>query len=206
VLEAAGIEDAHLLLITTPTISITESIASHVRHIRPELHIVARAEGIEQMNALHELGVYEVVQPEFEAGLEITRQALLHLDIPTSEIQRFTDAIRRELYAPLYTLHGNYQTVAELQDAQRLLELNWISLRAHSPLVEQTIRQAHIRSRTGASVVAILRDGVLMANPDIDQSFAVNDRVAVLGDHQQLARFKELVLAGRTANEEGIFG
>jgi monovalent cation:H+ antiporter-2, CPA2 family len=206
VLEAAGITEAHLLLITTPTIGVTESIALHVRRLCPDLHIVARAEGKDQMTTLHDMGVYEVVQPEFEAGLEITRQALLHLEVPTSDIQRFTDAVRRELYAPLYTLHGNYQTIAELQDAQKLLELNWITLAVPSPLVGQTIREAHIRSRTGVSVVAILRNGVLIANPEIDQSLTTNDRIAVLGDHQQLARFKELVLAGHTAAEAGLMG
>jgi CPA2 family monovalent cation:H+ antiporter-2 len=57
------------------------------------------------MEILYRHGVYEVVQPEFEAGLEITRQALLHLNIPAAEIQRFTDGIRQELYAPLYQTH-----------------------------------------------------------------------------------------------------
>jgi monovalent cation:H+ antiporter-2, CPA2 family len=102
VLEAVQIEQARLLLTTVPTVVITQVIVDQVRRLNPKLHIVARAEGIEQMKTLHHLGVYEVVQPKFEAGLEITRQVLLHLNIPASEIQRFTDAVRQELYAPLY--------------------------------------------------------------------------------------------------------
>ena len=102
VLEAAGIADARLLLITTPAIVSTQGIVDQVRRLKPDLHIVARAEGLEDMDVLYERGVYEVVQPEFEAGLEITRQALVHLDLPAIEIQNFTDAIHREHYAPLY--------------------------------------------------------------------------------------------------------
>lgn len=102
VLEAVQIEQARLLLTTVPTVVITQVIVDQVRRLNPQLHIVARAEGVEQMKTLHDLGVYEVVQPEFEAALEITRQALLHLNISASEIQRFTDAVRQELYAPLY--------------------------------------------------------------------------------------------------------
>jgi CPA2 family monovalent cation:H+ antiporter-2 len=102
VLEAVQIEQARLLLTTVPTVVITQVIVDQVRRLNPKLHIVARAEGVEQMKMLYDLGVYEVVQPEFEAALEITRQALLHLNIPASEIQSFTDAVRQELYAPLY--------------------------------------------------------------------------------------------------------
>ncbi|MBC7813469.1 MAG: portal protein, partial [Burkholderiales bacterium] len=91
-----------LLLITLPSTSSTQSIVTHVRTSSPELRIVARAESIEELQHLHQLGVYEVVQPEFEAGLEIVRQALLHLNIPIDEIRRLNDNAREELYAPLY--------------------------------------------------------------------------------------------------------
>ncbi len=57
---------------------------------------------MEQLEALRQLGVYEAVQPEFEAGLEIVHQALAHLNVPSVEIEQLTDAVRRELYAPLY--------------------------------------------------------------------------------------------------------
>lgn len=101
VLEVAQVEHANVMLVTTPAITITQSIVAKVRHLNSTVHIVARAEGVEQMQALHEQGVYEVVQPEFEAGLEITRQALLHLAVSATEIQRVTDATRQDLYAPL---------------------------------------------------------------------------------------------------------
>ncbi len=103
VLEVAQVEHARLVIVTTPAVTITQSIVERVRHLNPAVHIVARAEGVEQMQSLYALGVYEAVQPEFEAGLEITRQALLHLDVAVSEIQRLTDATRQELYAPLQT-------------------------------------------------------------------------------------------------------
>jgi monovalent cation:H+ antiporter-2, CPA2 family len=101
VLETAGIHAAKLMLITLPAIVTTQMVTDRVRSLNPDLHIVARVESTELLNILHEHGVYEVVQPEFEAGLEIVRQALLHLEIPATEIYHFTDEIRHELYAPL---------------------------------------------------------------------------------------------------------
>jgi CPA2 family monovalent cation:H+ antiporter-2 len=101
VLEAAGLNRACVLLITTPSPVVTLAIARHARQLRPELHIVARAESTELLDELHELGVHEVVLPQMEAGLEVTRQALLHLQVPDKQIERFADEVRREFYRPL---------------------------------------------------------------------------------------------------------
>jgi len=101
VLNAAGIEQATLLIITTPTAIVTKTIVEKSRQVNPKLKIVARAENSDQIQVLHNLGVNEVIQPEFEAGLEVTRQALLSLNIAASDIKRFTDQVRQESYAPL---------------------------------------------------------------------------------------------------------
>ncbi len=192
VLEAAKIGQARLLLVTAPASVTSNSIAVAVRHLNPSLHIVARADGIDEMKLLHQRGVFEVVQPKFEAGLEITRQALLHLELPAPDIQRFTDAVRRELYAPLYQTHDQYRTVAQLQEASRLLQLGWVSLEAGSPLIGRTIQELGIRARTGASVVGVMRSSTLHPNPLPEFSFALGDIVAVIGDAGQLSAFEAM--------------
>jgi CPA2 family monovalent cation:H+ antiporter-2 len=101
VLEAAGLSRACVLLITTPSPMVTLATVRHARQLRPGLHIVARAESNELLEALHDLGVHEVVLPQMEAGLEVTRQALLHLQVPDQQIERFADEVRREFYRPL---------------------------------------------------------------------------------------------------------
>jgi CPA2 family monovalent cation:H+ antiporter-2 len=101
VLEAAGLAEARLLVITIPAPVLTLAIARHARAVRPDLHIVARAESEAVLEDLRDLGVYEVVMPQFEAGLELTRQALLHLEVPDAEIERSTHAVRAEFYAAL---------------------------------------------------------------------------------------------------------
>jgi len=103
VLEAAGINQAQLLIITiADMITVKETVEEALR-LNPRLHIVARSGGLEQMRVLREIGVHDLVQPEFEAGLELTRQSLLALGIDNAEISRESDKVRKELYAPLYT-------------------------------------------------------------------------------------------------------
>jgi len=201
VLEVAQVKHACLVLVTTPAITITHSIVDQVRHLNPAVHIVARAEGIEQMQALHKHGVYEVVQPEFEAGLEIARQTLLHLNVSATEIQRFTDAIRQELYAPLYQIHHEYQTVAQLKSAAHLLELTWLTLPPDSPFIGRTIQELKLRNQTGVSVVGIIHNGELYPNPDASYQFTAGDLVAAMGNAEQLAAFQRLAEAASSPKQ-----
>lgn len=181
VLEAAGVAQARLLLVTTPSAAMGRAVVEEARRVNSNLHVVARAEGLEQARFLQERGVYEVVQPELEASLEFMRQALLHLAIPVRQIQRFTDAVRRERYALLYEQHPDHREMALLQDASRLLELEWVELSGASSLAGRTIGESAVRTRTGASLVGVLRDGALVPNPGADFRLRAGDRIAVLG-------------------------
>lgn len=192
VLEAAHIGNARLILVTTPALNTIHTIVARVRRLNPEVHIVARANSVEAMQALHEHGVYETVQPEFEASLEMARQALLHSDIPPTEIQKFTDSIRQQLYAPLYNRQLSYQTIVQLQHATRMLDVSWVSLSPDSPLIGQTIELAAVRTKTGASIVGVLHEGEFVPNPDRSHRFSAGDMVAIMGNGDQIAAFNLL--------------
>ncbi|MBI4632803.1 MAG: cation:proton antiporter [Deltaproteobacteria bacterium] len=99
ILEAVEIKKAKLLLITTPITIVSQAIVSQARKLNPDIHIIARAEGLEQMQDLHDLDVAHVIQPEFEASLEFAHQALVHLNISPDQIQSVTDEVRNELYS-----------------------------------------------------------------------------------------------------------
>jgi CPA2 family monovalent cation:H+ antiporter-2 len=185
VLEAAAVAHARLLMLTVPPITVAQAIVAEVRRLAPALRIVARAEGIEQMQRLHALGVAEVVQPECEAGLEMVRQALVPLDIPAEEIVRYTDTVREELYAPLYQTNADYQTLTHLRQALHVLGFTWIPVADDSPLAGQTLQDLRLRSATGTTVVAILRNGVVVPNPDGTQRLSAGDVVGVLGNTEQ---------------------
>jgi CPA2 family monovalent cation:H+ antiporter-2 len=192
VLAAAGVDDARLLLITVPNVPLALLITSSARRMNPNLHVIARATDVEQVKALHERGVYEAVQPEFEASLEFLRQALIHLDFMPAQIERFTDGVRHELYSPLYGEDGR-EGVEELLASA--LDLAWIGLPHDSPLVGCTIGDLQIRTRTGASVVAVIRASTTETNPGPNFCFAAADRVAVVGDLEQARAFSRLANA-----------
>ncbi|PLY04002.1 MAG: portal protein [Desulfuromonas sp.] len=181
VLEAATLQNARQLLVTIPHIASTEAIVRYVHEHHPDLRIVVRSVGREQMEALYEDGVHMVILPEFEAGLEIARQALLNLHYPVTQIQKFTDTARRDHYHHIYEDQAELKHIRLLKNARDLLELSWEELGAESLLVGRSLRQLDVRQLTGASVVGVLRNGEFTVNPSADLIFREGDMIALIG-------------------------
>jgi monovalent cation:H+ antiporter-2, CPA2 family len=196
VLAVSKVKRARLLLITTPSIVTSQSIVKQAQTLRPDLHVIVRAEGVEQAQALYESGVYMAVLPEMEAGLEIARQALLCLEIPVAAIQQYTDSVRQQLYAPIYQSSLDQQLLTSLGNIKNMLEISWVTVGGQSPLIDKSIQEAAIRTRTGASIVAIVHEKIFHSNPKVDYSFREGDLVAVVGNQQERNDFKKLAEVG----------
>jgi CPA2 family monovalent cation:H+ antiporter-2 len=205
VLEAARVDGARLFILTVPDPVGARLIIERVRRMNPDLHIVARSTSSEQLEDLGRLGVYEAVQPEFEAGLELGRQALVHLGIGAGEVQRFSDSVRRERYAPI-SEPSRDGPLEGLRRASSMIETDWVDLPEGSPLGGRTIGELRVRPRTGASIVAVVRGGEVFTNPGADFAFAPGDAVSVLGVPDQRAAFLAMVDAtpdGRRGETSG---
>jgi monovalent cation:H+ antiporter-2, CPA2 family len=193
VLEAAGIERARLVILTVPDALGARLIVSRVRAIDPEIHIVARSSSADQLADLGRLGVYEAVQPEFEAGLELGRQALSHLGVGAEQIQQFSDKVRSELYAPMASGATEDGLLAQLRRTSRLIETEWVRVPEESAITGKTIGELGIRNRIGASVVAVVRGEEVLPNPGPQESFRGGDVVGVLGTAEQRTSFRGLL-------------
>ncbi len=199
VLEAAGIHTARLLLVVVSAAIDVELIVRTVRTMCPDLHIVARATRLQQLEVLHKLGIHEAVQPEFEAGLEMVRQTLLHFDMPAAEIEQLSDAVRHEYYQPLQSAHADAALLERLRHVRSRLEVTWMHVPDSSPLVGQSLGGSRVRQRTGASIVAIVRGREEIENPGPEVVLQAGDQVGVLGTPDQRDAFGRL-LAGSAAS------
>jgi CPA2 family monovalent cation:H+ antiporter-2 len=193
VLEAAGIGKARLVIITVPDAVSVRLVVQRVRALDPNAHIVVRSTSVEQLEDLSRLGVYEAVQPEFEAGLELGRQALMHLGVGAGEIQRFSDQVRHELYAPLARDDVGDGPLYHLRRASEMIEAEWLAVPEESPLAGRKIGALKVRTTTGASIVALVRGEEVIANPGPDSSLVPGDLISVLGTPDQRAAFSALM-------------
>lgn len=193
VIHAAGLDHARLVLVTVPAFTVARGIVDRVRQANPAVPVVARADGFDALDELRELGVEEAIQPELEAGLEMTRQALVHLGLPSQDILRLTDQMRRERYGKATrTAAGDAALVARLAGAMRLLEFEWIEVQPGSELAGRSIGEAHVRSRTGASIVGVARGERFTASPGPDTPLEAGALLAVVGRRESLVAVEGL--------------
>jgi CPA2 family monovalent cation:H+ antiporter-2 len=81
ILHAARIENAILMIIAIPNTTAVRMVIEQARMLKRDIPVVARAIEHEDLPTLRALGGdLRIVQPEFEGGLEMARQALDHCD------------------------------------------------------------------------------------------------------------------------------
>ncbi|MDY6908082.1 MAG: cation:proton antiporter [Chloroflexota bacterium] len=96
ILSRAQLSRAKVLVVTIPDPIATELAVRNAMAINPRLDVVARV-GIDSVaDTLKELGVAELVRPEFEAALEIVRHTLHRFGMSSPEIQYIVNTLREE--------------------------------------------------------------------------------------------------------------
>lgn len=107
VLKRAGIATARVLAVTVPNPMIAQETSRAASRMNPNVTIVARAARAREIPELHEAGANDVVQPEFEAGLEFLKHVLLIQGVPEIDIDALVVRRRRRFYEeadPVLTL------------------------------------------------------------------------------------------------------
>lgn len=200
VLNHAGLEHARALVVTGPNESSNELIVASARQQSPQLPIIARATTEAGILQLAKLGAQDVIHPELEGGLEIVRHTLLKLNFPVHEIIRYMDAVRHDHYDTQLNTQEEHRLLHDLIHASQNLEVIWLTVDSESPLVGQTLEKANLRVKTGASVVAILRHGKLIANPKSQTLFEAHDRIGFIGDAEQIQSVEKLLLEKKSGD------
>jgi CPA2 family monovalent cation:H+ antiporter-2 len=197
ILNHAGLHRANALVVTVPSQTATELIVMAAVDLAPDLPIIARAGTLDGVRRLHDLGARHVINPELEGGLEIVRHTLLELHYPLSRLQSYVDAVRRDAYQGRFGQDDERAEAARALDqlltAVRGVDVAWHVVPEGSPLAGLTLGATELRSRTGASVVAIMHRGEVAANPSPQATLAVGDLLGLIGTADELAAVEDLL-------------
>jgi len=96
VLSQAELTRARVLVLTIPDPLAARLAAENALRINPKLDIVARVHRDADAELLKGIGVSELVRPEFEASLEITRHTLHRFGLTSPEIEHILGSLREE--------------------------------------------------------------------------------------------------------------
>lgn len=86
--------------------------------------------------------------------------------------------------------------LAELQQRIEGLAIDWLPVRQDSPYAGRTIGDARVRTRSGVSVVALVREDQAIPAPGPDQVMQAGDFLVVVGTGRGIEQVVELLHKG----------
>jgi TrkA domain protein len=87
------------------------------------------------------------------------------------------------------------ETVTAVQQEIEGLAIDWVTLQPGSPYARSSIADGAFRTRTGASIVAVIRAGTTVPAPGPEFVFDENDVVVAVGTPEGLADLRSLLAA-----------
>ncbi len=193
VLEKAGVAHAKGMAIALPDPMSTRLCLKRALEVAPDLDIVVRANQGKDIELLYQLGAREVVQPEFEASLELSAHLLNGVGLSLPAIQREVQQIRNSHYSELRPERPSSEISRELKAATEEMNSKWYPLPEESPLTGMTLEETDIRQLTGVTLMAIRRaGGAELDYPDAMTTLEQGDRLLIVGESNELAAFYEL--------------
>ncbi|HIK04048.1 MAG TPA: cation:proton antiporter [Trichormus sp. M33_DOE_039] len=193
VLETAGVNHAKGMAIALPDPMSIRLCLKRALELHPELNLVVRATQDKNIEVLYQLGAREVVQPEFEASLEMATYLLTGFNFSPSVVQREMQQIRNDHYLDLRPERTASEVSRHLDQVTRDLNRRWYPLPADSPLIGMSLEEADVRYLTGVSLMAIRRaNGEEIDYPNQETKLEAGDRLLVVGASEELAALAEL--------------
>ncbi|MGF1541242.1 MAG: potassium channel family protein [Pleurocapsa sp.] len=170
-LESVGIQKAQILATVLPDDATNVFITLTARELNPDLLILARGELPSTEKKLRLAGADRVILPATVSGIQMAN----FITRPTS-----TDFLREK---------DQQNSLNDLL-AQIEVQIDELTLVAHSPLVGKTVRELEIRGKGAFIVVALRRsNGELLTHPHASLILNCQDTLIVLGHQEDLPKF-----------------
>jgi CPA2 family monovalent cation:H+ antiporter-2 len=188
ILDRAGIRTAVQVAVLLNDPDATLRAVRTARRLAPTIPLFARARYVADSPRLLEAGATEVVAQEFEASLEII-----------ARVMRQTAA---GAVSPPGEGRAPVETAETLPPAQALpqgLRVESVALREGAWVTGRSLAAARLRTRTGATVVALTRGEATAVHPSPEDVIHAGDVLCLVGDEQQVASARDLLIAGPRA-------
>ncbi len=194
ILHALGVDRARLFVVAISDPAATRRMVRVARGVNQDLFIIARTRYVVEIPELTRLGADVVIPEEFETSVEIFARVLSHYRVPRETVDQLTDQIRAAHYAALRAPTG--ATPAAVLPGLPRMVIERVRLTPGAFAVGRSLASLALRTRTGALVVSLKRDGQDHPTPDPDLVLEMEDELVIVAQPPQLDAVRRLVLEG----------
>ena len=190
-LEAACVDRALAIVSLLSDPDATRRMVKLVRQRTPSIQIIARTRYRLEAERLLADGANIAVAEEQEASLEVLAQLLGRLDIPGNVIDPLLEVFRRETVSmrALKAPSGLPQVLQHLPVSTHKVETNdWAT--------DRTMAEINLRAKTGATALAIQRNGSYVTPVPPDEHVLASDVLYLVGDESDILLARRLLTSG----------
>jgi len=161
-----------------------------IRNLAPHVPVFVRARYRDEAERLRAEGAVAIAE-ELEASLEVLAQVLTRLDVPGNLIEVSIVGYRRR--DGLKTLRPGVPSVALETLAPEILAAPVAShqVQSNDGADRRTLASLRLRSETGASVLAVKRNGRYLTSSLPDLELRSDDVLYLIGDETSVRRARE---------------
>ena len=193
VLQRAGVECAKVIVFAISDFDATRIAVRLARQLNPSLFILIRTRYAVDVDELYKLGADQVIPEEFETSIEIFSRVLHEYHIPGNVIANQVQLVRFGGYKMLRGLSLDQENLGRIAALFAGATVDNIQISTDSPAQGKTLRELDIRKHSGATVIAIARNGEAVTNPGPDFVLQADDIVVLLGAHADLDKAVNLL-------------
>ncbi|MEW6667043.1 MAG: cation:proton antiporter [Thermodesulfobacteriota bacterium] len=196
VLAHANLAEARILVIVISDPFAVRRMTATARRMNPSLYILVRTRYLSEMKALYELGASEVIPEEFETSIEIFSRVLAKYLVARDDIERLVSQARGDGYEMFRSLSQGGASFSDLKLNLPDLDISTIRVEDGSPAAGKSIGEMEMRKKHGITVLAVVREGKTLANPDAGTVLRPMDLLIVLGQVRRLSEACNLFVCG----------
>lgn len=186
ILRKLGIEKARLLVIAISDPISTRRIVAIARQASATVYIIVRTRYLIEVDDLRNLGADEIIPEEFETSIEIFSRVLHRYSFPRSTILDMAEKIRSDSYTALRSVELPRRHLFEKYEWLPEIEIDGYRIPDGSHLHNKTIKELHIRKKTGVTIIAVRREKKVHPNPDPDFRLNSGDYILFTGDRASI--------------------
>lgn len=185
ILRKVHLETARGFVVAISDPRATRQAVQVAHHENPGLHIVARTKYLSEIEVLRKLGADVVISEEFETSLEILAHVLHSFNLPRLRIEEIVQHFRGDTYEA-------FRGPSPLPKPELLgkflpsLQIETTTVAEGAPAHGKSLRELNLRAQTGATLLAVQRDGQMKTIPPADFQLLAKDMVILAGSPREI--------------------
>ncbi len=195
-LARAGIAQARIIVFSIPDHQATGQSVRLARSLNPDIFIMVKTRFSSQVDELKKSGADQVIPEEFETSIEIFSRVLREFRMPNNIIEQQVELVRLEGYGMFRGLSLNMESMqnfstyltASLSQSFQVLEDSWSN--------GKQLDSLSLTQKTGATLIAVVRDNHAQPNPSGDFQIETDDVLILFGRHAQVDQAMRLLSSG----------